>query len=78
MRNNIINAPDECIEEAITEEKIWLEAITLNILPGEEIVFKLSEKDAKKLQPGQDNVQLSAIVDEEGKARVLIQSNQNI
>ncbi|MCD8411113.1 PAAR-like protein [Tenacibaculum finnmarkense] len=43
-KNTTVDSPNEIIEKTVAEERIWLEAYTMGILPREEIKFQLTEE----------------------------------
>ncbi len=67
-----IYEPDQTITEASQGSRIWLEATTMNILPGEEISIQLAEESGLELAPGTTEMEFFATIDEEGKGRILL------
>ncbi len=66
--------PDKTITEESVEEKLWLDITTLNILPGEEVIINLEDKN----ESNDEKISLSATVDNKGKAMVMLNSKAKV
>lgn len=75
--SNIKGTPDKKIDKTGANQKVWLEVTTLNILPGEQVKIKLTEKTKKELQPNVEFVEVSATIDKSGKALLFVESSEN-
>ena len=63
------DTPNEIIEEESFNKKIWLEASTLNMLPGEIVTFTVKDKETE------ETIIEQATVNGDGKAFVLLDSS---
>ncbi|USD26877.1 DUF4280 domain-containing protein [Flagellimonas marinaquae] len=73
-KNKTSDHPDGVIEETTAGEKIWLEACTLGMLPGETVTFEIVEKD----DPKTILLHSTGYIDTEGYARIELQSEDAI
>ncbi len=69
-------SPDKKIDKSGVNHKVWLEITTLNVLPGESVSIKLTEKSKKDLQTDSEIIEVSATVDKTGKALLLVDSEK--
>ncbi|OEK08575.1 hypothetical protein A8C32_03750 [Flavivirga aquatica] len=68
------DTPNEIIEEEVFNNKVWLEATTLNMLPGEVVTFTIDDKSDNNADP----VITQTTVNKDGKAFVLLELNNEI
>lgn len=72
-KNKTVDFPDKVIEKTVINEKIWIEAQTMGMLPGEELTFEITEeKDHKTIL-----FTTSGTIDTQGKAIIQLKSEDN-